>query len=448
MTLALLRTAAVGLVTALALGYALPARAAGDAADRTAPAAVGLEWNQIFLDALVATAPPNASHPRLGAILYTAVFDAYNGVDGRHTPLFMDGGPGSGASAPAAVVAAAHTALVGLFPSQQPALDARYAASLAVLQDECARGRQPNGRLRVCQERIERGVEWGSDVAHAVLAWRANDGFGASYPAFVGGTAVGQWRPTPPAFGPMSVQGLAFTDMFVLDSNTQFQPERPRTLASRTYADDVAAVRTLGRRTGASRTDDQTALARFWEGSATVHWNQAATQAAQASGLSLDQTIRLYAALNIAMADTASTVWSAKRFYASVATEVTWRPVTAIALADGDGNPDTVAEPGWEPLMTTPSHPEYPAGHPSLNGAGATALLAYVGDAHTFTLTTTGQPPRTYTSISQAHDDGNKARVWGGMHYPSTVAISDATGAAIARYVLRHAMQRRHSRLE
>jgi hypothetical protein len=92
--------------------------------------------------------------------------------------------------------------------------------------------------------------------------------------------------------------------------------------------------------------------------------------------------------------------------------------------------------------MNTPSHPEYPAGHPSLNGAAATVLLAWFGDAdQTFTLTTTGQPDRIYASIAEARADGNNARVWGGMHYPSTVEISDATGAAIAEYVNREAMR-------
>jgi len=145
------------------------------------------------------------------------------------------------------------------------------------------------------------------------------------------------------------------------------------------------------------------------------------------------------------MADTMSTTWSAKRFYGDVSFEVTWRPVTSIALADTDGNPHTLPEPGWLPLINTPSHPEYPAGHPSLNGAAATVLLSYFRrQQQTFTLTTTGQPSRTYNSIAQARSDGNNARVWGGMHYPSTVAISDAAGEAIANYVNRHSMQRRH----
>ena len=285
-------------------------------------------------------------------------------------------------------IAAAYTALVGLFPSRQPALDASYAASLAALSDDCEdRGRCAQTTALV-RERIERGIAWGTEVAQAVLAWRATDGFSAPYPPFTGGTAVGQWRPTPPAFGAMSAQGLAFTAMFVLVNNTQFEPGPPRGLTSDTYADDFNAVKALGRRTGSTRTEDQTALAPFWEGNASVHWNQAANQIARANHLSMSDSNRLLAVLNIAMADTAFTTWSGKRFYGAVPIEVTWRPVTSIPLADTDGNPDTAPDPDWLPLVNTPSHPEYPAGHPSLNGAAATVLLSYFRRRQTFTLTT------------------------------------------------------------
>ena len=69
----------------------------------------------------------------------------------------------------------------------------------------------------------------------------------APYPAFTGGTAVGQWRPTPPGFGAMSAQGLAFTDTFVLVNSVQFQPPSPRMLVSSTYTDDFNTVKALGR---------------------------------------------------------------------------------------------------------------------------------------------------------------------------------------------------------
>ena len=141
-------------------------------------------------------------------------------------------------------------------------------------------------------------------------------GSARAIPAFKGGDAVGQWRPTSPvAAAPMSAQGLAFTDMFVLVNNTQFDPGPPRGLTSPTYTDDFNAVKALGRRTGSMRTDDQSALALFWEGNASVHWNQAANQIARANHLSMSDSNRLLAVLNIAMADTAFTIWSAKRFY-------------------------------------------------------------------------------------------------------------------------------------
>jgi hypothetical protein len=394
-----------------------------------------LEWNQIFIDTLIATNTANSSSQRLGAIVHTAIFDAYNGIERRYSPIFVDEIAPRGASRRAAVIAAAYTALAGLFPSRQADLDLRYAESLAALSDDGDRG----------QSR-ERGITWGSAVANAVLAWRGSDGFSASRPAFNGGTEIGQWRPTPPAFGPMSAQGLAFVAPFVLDSSTDFQPGSPRALTSTTYADDFNAVKEFGRRTGSSRTDDETALALFWEGNASVHWNQAANQIACANHESMSRNNRLLALLNIAMADTAITTWTAKRQYGAQPHEVTWRPVTSIPLADTDGNPDTASEPGWLPLINTPSHPEYPAGHPSLNGAAAAVLLLHFDDEQTFTLTTAGLPSRTYFSISQARSDGNNARVWGGMHYPSTVEISSASGEAIASYIAFNFMQRLHVR--
>src|SRR6202035_2307890 len=209
-----------------------------DRTGRRGTASEVLDWNQIFIDTLIATNTANSSSQRLGAIVHTAIFDAYNGIERRYTPMFVQNWAPKGASRRAAVIAAAYTALIGLFPSQQPALNARYTESLAALTDDGEDG----GRSH------ERGIAWGTEVAQAVLAWRATDGFSGSYPPFIGGTAIGQWRPAPPAFAPMSAQGLAFTAMFVLDNNTQFRPEPPRALTSATYTDDFSAVKALGRR--------------------------------------------------------------------------------------------------------------------------------------------------------------------------------------------------------
>ena len=430
------------LIVGIALLISSTAKTAHES-EKSVPVNQVLEWNQIFIDTLIATNTANSSSQRLGAIVHTAIFDAYNGIEQRYTPIFVFSTAPRGASRRAAVIAAAYTALVGIFPSLSPlqreALDARYAASLAALSDDGGDGGQSR----------ERGIAWGMEVAQTVLSWRATDGFNPppSSP-FIGGLAVGQWRPTGGSCVAMTALGLAFTSPFVVASTTQFDPGPPRGLGSLTYADDFNSVKALGQNTSSRRSDEQTRLAPFWEGNASVHWNQAANQIARANRLSISESNRLLAVLNLAMADTAFTIWSAKRHYGLVSSEVTWRPVTAIRLADADGNPDTAAAADWLPLVNTPCHPEYPAGHPSQNGAAATVLLSHFADNQTFTLTTTGQQNRTYTSISQARTDGNNARIWGGMHFPSTVAVSDAVGEAIANYVNLNAMLRIHGRHE
>lgn len=388
-----------------------------------------LEWNQIFIDTLIATNTANSSSQRLGAIVHTAVFDAFNGIERRYVPVYVSEEAPKGSSRRAAVIAAAYTALAGLFPSRQTQLYASYLNSLAALSDDDGDG----GKSR------ERGVAWGTYVAHQVLAWRATDGFGTPRPAFTGGTAIGQWRPTTaqnPTCTAMSAQTLAFTSMFVLQSNELFRPPPPRGLNDSSYLSDLSAVKALGALSGSTRTAEQTALAPFWEGNASTHWNQAANQLARANNLSMSENSRLFAVLNIAMADTALTTWSAKRYYGADPASVTWRPFTAIR--EGSIDPD----PAWRPLVNTPCHPEYPAGHPALNGVASTILLNKFGDASGSFVLTTGSTSFTYDSLMRAREDGNNARIWGGMHYPSSVAISDAMGSSIGLYVDQTAMQR------
>ncbi len=349
---------AIVCLVGLALFSSAHVGSAPKGSDDTIPANQVLHWNQAFIDSLIATNTANSSSQRLGAIVHTAIFDAYNGIERRYTPIFVSTTAPRGASRRAAVIAAGYTTLVGLFPSRKPVLDVIYADSLAALSDD---DEDDGGRSR------ERGIAWGTEVAEAVLNWRTTDGFNATYPAFIGGTALGQWRPIPPATS-MSAQPLAFTTMFALVNNTQFQPVAPSGLFSPSYAEDFNTVKALGRNTGSMRTADQTFLAPFWEGNASVHWNQAANQIARANGLLLSGSNRLLAILNIAMADTAFTIWAAKRHYGAIPTEVTWRPATAITLAGLDGNPDTTPDAAWQPLVLTPSHPDTPQGIPRRTG--------------------------------------------------------------------------------
>ena len=232
------------LIVGIALLISSTARTAHES-EESVPVNQVLEWNQIFIDTLIATNTANSSSQRLGAIVHTAIFDAYNGIEQRYTPIFVHSTAPHGASRRAAVIAAAYTAIVGIFPSLSPlqreALDARYAASLAALSDDGGDG----GKSR------ERGIAWGMEVAQTVLSWRATDGFSPPpSPPFIGGLAVGQWRPTGGSCVAMTALGLAFTSPFVVASTTQFDPGPPRSLASPTYADDFNSVKALGRNTG------------------------------------------------------------------------------------------------------------------------------------------------------------------------------------------------------
>src|SRR5262249_8355595 len=155
-----------------------------------------------------------------------------------------------------------------------------------------------------------------------------------------------------------------------VESATQFQPPRPRGLDTEIWVQDYNEMKVMGVLTGSSRTDDQTNIGLFWSGFSAVAWGEAAQQLATQHHLSRAETARVFAILNIALADSAITAFRAKRDYAADPTAVTWRPLTAIRLG-GDGNPRTPADANWQSLLPTPAHPEYAAAHPYSHGAGA-----------------------------------------------------------------------------
>jgi hypothetical protein len=387
-----------------------------------------LDWNHTMVRTFRATGMPPPIGARIAAITHGAMFDAYNGIERRYEPFHVTEEAPPGASRRAAIIQAAYTALVTLMPSQRARFDAQLADSLAKLTDD------GGGRSHAL------GREWGQQVARHILAWRSTDGFTASLPPFTGGTAIGQWRPTPPWFDPMVLEQFSYMTPFVLLSPSQFRIPPPPPLTSAEYAASLNEVKALGRRTGSSRTPEQTEVAFFWAGSGTNHWNEIAYQVAEAAGTTLSQNVRLFAYLNLALADNFITTSKGKGYYARQG--FGWRPVTAIPLADQDGNPLTEADPDWQPLLTTPSHPEYGAGHPSANGTGSTVLKTFFGDNQSFSLMVGNPGPvRHFTSFSQAAAEGSDARIYGGVHFRFSNERSHEQGEAIANYVMSNFLQ-------
>jgi hypothetical protein len=410
------------------------------AAPGVASADVVTDWNKNMVDALLVarTAPQPAT--RVGAIVQASVFDAVNGISGRYEqfrPDVLGATAPRGASTRAAAAGAAYTALVALLPAQKATFDAELAATLASLDDDDDAG---NG------EAVARGLAWGETVANAILAWRSTDGFTASLPPYVIGP-LPAWQPTPPAFVQTPVfRQFATMTPWTMTSPGQFLPPAAPALTSAQYAADFNEVKTIGN--AATTTQGLIDTAKFWNGqfeTAGPTWNRAAERLADARPAKLVDNARLFALLNVSMADAVIAVWNAKNTYN------TWRPVTAIRNADMDDNPATVQDATWTPVLTTPAHQEYPSGHSGVSGAAAGVLAAFFGDGTTVTITSDGFPPtpfvaRTYSSFSDALAEVGLARIAAGIHFRFACDAAMQMGSSIADQALDTQMARLHGR--
>jgi hypothetical protein len=316
------------------------------------------------------------------------------------------------------------------YPAQKATFDARLAVSLAVL------GEQESSAA------IASGLAWGQTVADAILLWRSTDGFTPAPPPFLGGTAVGQWRPTPPAFAPGAVPQFAYMTPWAIVAPSQFRPTGPPALTSARYAKDFNETKTFGSISSSIRTPDQTVYAWFWAStSASFFWNNVAVSLVNSASSDPDhsslQEARLLAQLNVAIADATIACWDAKYTY------VSWRPVTAIPLADTDGNPKTLPDPAWMPLFATPAHPEYPSAHSCLSAAAGAVLANRFGDRTHFSVESDLMPGvvRSFKSFSSALDEVKNARIFAGLHFRFSTDDGETLGASVAEYVLDQTVQ-------
>jgi len=221
------------------------------------------------------------------------------------------------------------------------------------------------------------GVVWGESVADQILAWRGDDNSEAvvSAPSRIG---AGAWEPTPSAFAAYLLPQWAFVTPFAMDNDAHFRPLGPPAVDSERYALDYNEVMALGAARGSARTAEQSLIAQFWaDGSGTEtapgHWNTIAQGVAALRGNTFVQNARLFALVNVAMADAAICAWDAKYFYDF------WRPVTAIRYGDADGNPGTVGDPSWSSYLVTPPFPDYVSGHSTFSGAASAVLALFYG---------------------------------------------------------------------
>jgi hypothetical protein len=358
-------------------------------------------------------------------MMHAAIYDAVNSIDRTHTPYLLQIAHISHrASEYAAADTAAHDVLVALYPAFQATLDAQLQQQL---------GQIPDGPHK------DQGIRVGQLVADTVVDARAADGSTTPPPSFIFGTAPGDYQSTPPNFPQPQFTGWGKVTPFALESASQFRPGPPPDLLSDKYVSDFNEVKSLGVANSTTATADQALSGRFWNGAIQNYWNEIAQTAALAAGLSLPESARLFALLNLAFADDVIAFYDAKYTYNY------WRPVTAIRAADSDNNSETVADPNWLPEVgkTTPD-PSYPGAHAVISGTAAFLLRSFFAqDRFSFNVTSEVLPgvERSFTSFSAAEQEASLSRIFAGVHFRTDLTTGRDLGEEVAHFVLEHFLQ-------
>jgi len=432
------------LLFALALVAVVPASATLPAGNTVA------QWNSIAEDTVVGSGAFQSEGFIYMAYASTAVYNAVVAIEGGYEPLDSTITAPPGASVDCAVVEAAYRTLryyFSSFPVLVANLDANYAEALANL----------NG----CTTDGGAGTAVGLAAANEVIYNRTTGpnpdgrrtpiGVTSTFPTLPPGPGV--WRLTPP-FALPQVPWVGNVRRFILESVDQFLPDPPPSLQSSEWVEAFNQIKAYGAATGSARTDEQTTIAKFYSANVIRQFNRAGRDIAE--DLSLLETARLAAMVNLVGADALMSALYAKYHY------LFWRPVTAIdptaVIADGfgpvpgydDGNPATIEQTGWRPLLTTPNHPEYPAAHGVITSAMAEVFSSFLGtnqidlDVHGFD---PDGPPGNLNAVrhfdmpNDLRHEVIDARLWAGLHYHFSGVAGVVLGRQIANFDLRHAFQ-------
>ena len=390
---------------------------------QAAPAAdpgVILEWKAIA----ARTIAENATSIPVSGLYYgfvsIAVYDAVVAIKGGYEPYAAQP-PAPQASPEVAAATAAYRVLSHYFPASAEKLAQDYSASLADVANGAG---------------LAQGQRVGQAAADAIIRLRQDDGRDAPIVLDVD-PAPGLWRPTPTAFAPMLAPWLGFVEPLALKSPSQIRLPGPDALDTDAYARDFAEVKAYGSKDGSARTAAQTETAMFFNFNSVLQYQMGLRDQVTRRGLNIVASARAFALLDTAAADALIACWRAKYDYAY------WRPVTAIRLADTDGNPATAPDPGWTPLVPTPPYPEYTSGHACITGAASHTFDYLFGDGpldldlySDVTKTT-----RHYDSAVALDEEAMNARIWLGLHFRKAMTDGNRLGHAVSERALTHYFQ-------
>ena len=403
----------------------MSAAAATTLATATAASAdVVTDWNAKTVGFVNTAARPAPAWILDLAMVHIAMHDAIQAYQHRFE-TYAEPIVGASGSPVAATATAARDVLISRFPTQSTNINIEYLLYLA-----------GQGLLVT-----DPGVAVGQEAALRVIALRSNDGaFPPNPEVFTGSTLPGQWRPTQPTFAqPMSAPWMGGVTPFALrDVEGLLHEPGPPHLTSGLYARDYNEVKAIGARFGSTRTPAQTSLATFYSGNFFAQMNGIARSVALARLTDIGDSARLLALANASAADALIVAWDNKR------THNVWRPSTAIAEGENDGNPRTSGDPTWLPLFNDPPYPDYTSGANSITSAFMTTLaLFFEDDVYTFTVSTTvaNQGTRTYERFSAVADDVVEARICMGIHFRFADEGARRMGKQAANWMFSHELR-------
>jgi membrane-associated phospholipid phosphatase len=374
-----------------------------------------VRWNQVATDATVAAKINALAESRIFAILHAAIHDAVNAIEPRYEPYQPRTSPApAGASVEAAIAGAAHATLVALLPDSKATFDAALEETLRSITDD---------------SRKAPGLEVGRTAAAAILTARENDGANRTV-EYTPGTKPGDYCPTPPDFKPAALVQWASMTPFVLKSADQFRcPDPPAVNSPRALA-DLEEVKAIGGSKSATRTPEQSEIGRYWYESSPQGWNRIAREVLAARQFDVWENARLFALLNLAMADGYIGGFDTK-YHCNY-----WRPVTAIR-AGGDSE--------WLSYLPTPPVPDYPSTHTVEGAAAATVMARFFNtDFISFSMTSGGEYPgitRKFWSFSEAARENGASRILCGIHFSTAVNAGYVQGERIGEWAYENALR-------
>jgi hypothetical protein len=427
-------------------------------------------WNEVAIEAgaqdhtgspakLEQGGPTRTS--RALAIVHLAMYDAFMSINGGYAP-YQSGlmAPPAGASAVAALGEAAYVTLKKLYPSQCETFErARNAFVWGLPNDQS----------------VQDGQMQGQKVAQMLLDQRMNDG-SADCRTYQPKPDPGKHRVDPlnptqsfltPYWGEVTPFALP-TVSGRLDPN--YLADAPPDLDSSQYEIDFNDAKEKGSLTGSTRTPEETTVGLYWAydgaqklGTPPRLYNQIVRTIAMQKNNMLVENVRLFALVNMAMADAGIQCWLSKYHY-----EV-WRPVVGVREADpgwgptslGDGNPETEGDPYWLPLGAprtnqpgaknfTPNFPAYPSGHATFGAASLDMVRLFYGmDKIAFDFVSDElngasvdvdgsvrtKHKRSFTRLSDAINENGRSRVYLGVHWQFDANGGIKSGKQIAEYI-------------